>query len=380
MRKIKKFLKIYKTTSVIILNTIVLFILVNIFLYILITKFDENVRTPLSYGIEALKMVYPTLSESEIKSLVRENWNIKWKYEPFTQFTYNTKSGKYVNIDKNGFRHVENQCKYPINDNNYNIFVFGGSTGFGVGIADNETIASKIQSKLKIYNSKVCVYNFARGFYFSSQERVLLESLILKNQVPNMVIFIDGLNDYFYSDSEPEFTRSLEDFIGGKNKLGVILSYLPITRVVNFIYHSKEKLQVKEEKELKETTQRYFANKKIIDVISKGYNVKAYFIIQPVPTYKYNLSNHIIFQRNPEILDEEVNSFLGYKVLEKYYRNLNSREKRNIIWLADMQIDKNENLYVDAIHYNADFSDEIATSIVNIIKGNIINEYKNVKK
>ena len=103
-------------------------------------------------------------------------------------------------------------------------------------------------------------------------------------------------------------------------------------------------------------------------MISKGYNVKAYFIIQPIPTYKYNLSNHIIFKNNTTILDNEVNSFLGYKILEKRYHNLRGKDKRNIIWLAEIQINKNENLYVDAVHYNADFSDEIATKTVNIIK------------
>ena len=126
-------------------------------------------------------------------------------------------------------------------------------------------------------------------------------------------------------------------------------------------------MQAKEE-ELKEATQRYFANKKLIDAASKEFNIKSYFVIQPVPTYKYNLSNHIIFQRNPDILDQEVNSFLGYKVLEKHYLNLNRAEKENIIWLADIQTNKKENLYVDSVHYNADFSEEIADEIVNIIK------------
>ncbi|MCH8003554.1 MAG: hypothetical protein IH934_02890 [Nanoarchaeota archaeon] len=317
-------------------------------------------------------MVYPNLSESEIKSLVRENWNIKWEYEPFTQFTYTPKSGKYVNIDINGFRHIGNQCKYPINFNNYNIFVFGGSTGFGVGVADNETIASKIQSKLKKYNSNVCVYNFARGFYFSSQERALLESLILKDQVPNMAIFIDGINEFFYADSEPAFTKSLKDFMGGKNKLRIALSYLPLTKVYNFLNPFSQELQSKKEEELKGTVQRYFTNKRIIEAIGKEYNIKTHFVIQPVPTYKYDLSNHIIFKNNTTILDKEVNSLLGYNILEKQYHNLRGKDKKNIIWLADMQINKNENLYVDAVHYNADFSDDIAAEIVNIIKPDLL--------
>jgi hypothetical protein len=35
----------------------------------------------------------------------------------------------------------------------------------------------------------------------------------------------------------------------------------------------------------------------------------------------------------------------------------------NVLWLADMQQDKHENLYVDSIHYNPPFSKEIAAQI-----------------
>ena len=373
MRKIKKFLKIYKTTAVIVLNVIILFIIANIFLEIMIVKFKDVSRTPLTYGMETLKRVYPDLSEAEIKDMVLGSWDVEFEYEPFTQFT-TVQSGKYVNIDENGFRIVENQCKYPINDNNYNIFVFGGSTGFGVGVADKDTIPSNMQSKLRKYHSKVCIFNFGRTMYFSSQERALLEVLILRNQVPDMAIFIDGINDFLFAGSDPAVTKLLNDVVSGKNKLGIVLSYLPITRVYTFFDPFRQKLQSKSEKELKETIQRYLTNKRIIDAIGKEYNIKTYFVIQPTPTNKYNLSNHIIFQENPDIFDIHVDSFLGYNVLEKHYHNLKGGDKRNIIWLADMQIDKNENLYVDAVHYNANFSEEIAGEIVNIIKYDVINK------
>jgi len=35
----------------------------------------------------------------------------------------------------------------------------------------------------------------------------------------------------------------------------------------------------------------------------------------------------------------------------------------NVLWLADMQQDKHENLYVDAVHYTAAFSQAIAGQI-----------------
>ncbi|MCH8071186.1 MAG: hypothetical protein IIA09_04480, partial [Proteobacteria bacterium] len=156
-----------------------------------------------------------------------------------------------------------------------------------------------------------------------------------------MAIFIDGLNEYVYGNSEPQFTKQLTNVIRNKNRLIESLSYLPMVRIVDFFKPVQEEIIFREEGELKEITQRYFANKRLTEAISNEYNIKDYFVIQPVPTYKYNLSNHIIFSRYPDILDNEINNFLGYKILEKRYRNLKSWEKRNVIWLADMQKERN---------------------------------------
>ena len=41
----------------------------------------------------------------------------------------------------------------------------------------------------------------------------------------------------------------------------------------------------------------------------------------------------------------------------------------DVLWLADMQQDKHENLYVDVVHYNAAFSKEIAGRICDFIDG-----------
>jgi hypothetical protein len=41
---------------------------------------------------------------------------------------------------------------------------------------------------------------------------------------------------------------------------------------------------------------------------------------------------------------------------------------RHFLWLADMQKDKRENLFVDRVHYTAQFSAEIARRIVSFLE------------
>ena len=51
---------------------------------------------------------------------------------------------EHLNISSKGYRLVKNQKDF-IDNQNVNIFLFGGSTMFGVGVKDSETIASYIQ-------------------------------------------------------------------------------------------------------------------------------------------------------------------------------------------------------------------------------------------
>ena len=82
--------------------------------------------------------------------------------------------------------------------------MFGGSTAFGIGVPDDQTVASHLQTQLGTARDgrEVRVYNFGRGAYYSSQERALFERLIVAGYVPNLAIFLDGLNDFFFYDQD----------------------------------------------------------------------------------------------------------------------------------------------------------------------------------
>src|SRR3989338_3954277 len=217
----------------------------------------------------------------------------------------------------------------------------------------------------------VCVYNFGMGAYFSIQEGILLQNLIRKSQIPNMSIYIDPLNDYNAPDSKPKFTPQISIYMAGKNKMKNALSELPMARIGAYLLSSGDNRPIKGEKELKEITARYFINKKIIESASGGFGIKTYFVIQPIPLYKYNLSNHIIYNKYPHLLNISVNGKLGYGILREQYDKLDFNGRKNIIWLADMQENKSESLYVDSDHYPPAFSDEIAGEIAKNIKGHI---------
>lgn len=101
---------------------------------------------------------------------------------------------------------VEDEGPWPPAKSNLNIFVFGGSTTFGYGIADGETIASALQRKLANSSSKpIRIYNFGRGHYYSTQERILFSNLLGAGTVADVAVFIDGLNEFYYRKDAPQY-------------------------------------------------------------------------------------------------------------------------------------------------------------------------------
>ena len=90
------------------------------------------------------------------------------------------------------------------------IWTFGGSTMFGWGVPDNETIASHLSAILSrnLPSRTVTVTNHGHSYYFSSQELALFQMLLRRGDRCDVAVFLDGLNDSFpYSLRDvPEFT------------------------------------------------------------------------------------------------------------------------------------------------------------------------------
>ena len=208
----------YRFTAVTLLNILVALVLLNAILSAVFIVWDYLLPNPVStkYGhlTSTLSAVYEGLSEREIDDLLKETWSRPFIYEPFTQFKERPYRGFYVNVDSNGFRITKNQGPWPPQSRCLNIFLFGGSTTFGYGVPDGQTIASHLQEYLATrLDRDVRVYNFGRGYYYSTQERILYEELLASGFVPHMAIFIDGMNDFGHRSNEPLLTDRLREFV-----------------------------------------------------------------------------------------------------------------------------------------------------------------------
>jgi hypothetical protein len=341
------------------------------------------------YGYASLEKVYPGKSHQEIDNLLAETWSRPFLYEPFTEFKERPYHGDYVNVDENGFRFSRDQASSPPAQGNINIFVFGGSTTFGYGVADSETIPSRLQEEFrKQLGAQISVYNFGRGYYFSTQERVLFEKLVLSGYVPNVAIFIDGLNDFYQNDGEPLYAPEFELMMNDPTRamaqaLTEKLRNLPIVRAARDAVHSLSCLvgkcvqkgddgarsdntladtRFRDPTIISRTINRYLSNKKLVEAVSAAYDIKPIFVWQPIPTYKYNPQSHLFADA---IYDNHGYSIYGYPaMLEEIARR---PPGDNFLWCADIQEGINEPLYVDQVHYTSAFSKVVASCIATLI-------------
>ena len=212
----------------IVLNTVIFLLLVNTLLFVAFWIKDSinNNKTTEIYLLGddsrwvALEKVYRIQVERRLKPCLMKHIRQQgaFLYEPFTEFKERPYAGKVCQCGQKWLRVSKNQGPWPPNrEQSITIFLFGGSTAFGFGVPDNQTIASYLQEFLTSSGLKreVRVYNFGQGSYYSTQERILFEKLLVAGFRPEMAISIDGLNDAHHYEDRPSSATRIEHALTG---------------------------------------------------------------------------------------------------------------------------------------------------------------------
>lgn len=342
------------------------------------------------FGLESARDIARYLKDK------RDAENFQIEYEPLTEFRHRPFASRYVNISEYGFRKVGDQGSWPPDPANHNIFVFGGSTMFNWG-PDETSIASRMQELLGARNGKpVKVYNFGRGAYYSAQELVLFLQLLERGHRPDEAVFFHGLNDFVRYDgftvttwlyrealrgdiaSNREHNRALGEGRIRWFRLSMFMTSLPLCTVIQGLVR---KLGVAEtlsevprytrgvplsDKEIRAVVDRLLGVHRQIIAVAGAYGIRPWIVLQPHPAYGYDLSCHEALDPSGGLVGNE-RAGQGYPVLreamgqESFYGG-------NLIDLSEIQQGVRKGLYLDEVHYTAEFSREIARRICAGIK------------
>lgn len=159
------------------------------------------------YDLAKMRTLYPALSDPEIRDVAQYKHRIGLVYEPFVEIKNERGITDALAVHDWGFRLVgREQGPWPPDSAAFNIFVFGGEWVFGPSLTDDGTIPALIQKNLREKLSggrPINVYNFGTPTHYSVQERHFLEHLLIRGFVPDLAVFVDGLNEFVAWNGEP---------------------------------------------------------------------------------------------------------------------------------------------------------------------------------
>jgi len=196
------------------------------------------------YSPHARASALHTLSPSAAASLFREFDRLEtsrmYVYQPWVEFSERVFHSPLLNIDQAEPLPTRRTVE-PANGaaNNRTIWLFGGSTQFGWGVPDNQTIASHLSAILSTDSTHYTVINHGHTSFYSSQEAMLFETLLRHGHKCDIGVFLDGLNECELSqDDLPKLTHGTSDAflkeedVAAENYV-IITPLFPPVRVLN---------------------------------------------------------------------------------------------------------------------------------------------------
>lgn len=253
---------------------------------------------------------YKELDEVEHKR------SIRWK--PYVYWRRMSRQGEYININSEGLRQTTNIAPSKEQGSSKKVFVFGGSTIWGLGASDSLTIPSIFAKEVNDKGINCEVVNYGQYAYVSTQEVIDLMLQLQKGNIPDAVIFYDGVNDTFgaFQQSVPglphsEFKRDQEFALIDRPELRTFAIQAEIAKLstVRFLNGTLKRFGLKKdsiqslplefEKPISDkkalarsVVETYLNNIKLVQALSKTYGFKCLFYWQPMIYLKQQLTEY----------------------------------------------------------------------------------------
>jgi hypothetical protein len=224
------------------------------------------------------------------------NADIEW--HSFGLYRHKPYTSETVNFDASGLRRTV-QDPPKAGGRARKVAVFGGSTMVGYAARDAGTIPSSlarvVQSELRESGPEVEVTNFGEVGWNNSQELVALEIELRRGNVPDLVIFYDGVNEViqtvaqkkagaapldgaFAAFFDPMFRRR-----NGKIAAMGVLGFAMDSSTVNLVVDRTETLAAADQPKLADEVVREYAQDIAhLEVLARAFGFKLLCYWQPV--------------------------------------------------------------------------------------------------
>jgi lysophospholipase L1-like esterase len=277
--------------------------------------------------------------------------HITWRRDDF--------NGETITI-KNGYRMNSANENFTLNKD---IWVFGGSTTWGTGSDDENTVPSLIE---KLTN--ISTLNLGETGYNTTQELNLLLKELVKHK-PKKIIFYDGVNDvgkcmknlnYFSTGQEIVLQSLFQSMSSESYSKKLIIAPLKILEKVKKFFQKNQNTELTyncdtDVSKAEEIAKTFVNNWISVELIAKKNNIKFIPILQP--TIFTSTSNKDYLSTNYDELKKQ------YEILYELIKKELKKEDFKYLNLEN-SLNKAENYFIDFCHLSPNGNMKIASEIV----------------
>lgn len=285
----------------------------------------------------------------------------KYQYRPYYVWSLHPYQSATFTVDSAGKRKVLPPPRGYVEDPTH-VFLFGGSTMVGMGVPDAWAIPSLLQDRV---GGAYRLYNFATPAFVAEQSLHRLVVELARGNIPDVVIFYDGINDACagtYSPAEPWVHQYIKKYRnvyednwtriyrwGGESSLRRLLQGIR-RRIFGGLHErvafEQNELRARIPELAKQTLEAYEGSIEAVRHISDAYGFETYFFWQPVLFWKRG--------KTPEHEQREIekNSPVLREGVMAVYAEATGQlaEKERVYVLADMFEEVDQPLYWDWAH------------------------------
>ncbi|MCH8062436.1 MAG: SGNH/GDSL hydrolase family protein [Chloroflexi bacterium] len=378
------------------LKTPVIITALSILTILIVELLARSVALPLISAIRHSRQADSTVyidAEFDVATLVAEISGANGiRYEPYVIWKRKPYIGSLVNVDQDGNRVTHFNSDEP---DALKIWMFGGSTIWGWGAPDFQTVPSLLSRNLnEDWGVDTVITNFGEDGYVSTQEMILFLRELQSDRTPDLVIFYDGANDAAAAALWPQIPGVHHNLSSVKGKLedrkptfSSRIRSLAIFKVLNIALRqvgldtnasipAGTALAAGREDDAALTARRAFdillQNRKIISALEDAYGFRSLFMFQPAlgigdkPLTSEEESMYAISLARPEGYALRMGALMRPELL-RYLKSGSAAD--NVFDMSNVFKNTTETVYLDWAHLSGEGNRLVAEKMSGIVRG-----------
>ena len=300
---------------------------------------------------------------------------LKGEYYPFIGFKEKPLISSTINVDEDGYRVSRNNSKKP------DVFFLGGSTMFGYGSNDENTIPSIFS---KFTNDTLTVRNLGNGAHTSSQNLIKIQDELLNFKNPKYIISYEGANEIYnlleginsnYKHSYFLKFKKTIDIDLTDEKLSFKSLFESQTKFLKFftlkflykIGFTKLEdpyiLYKNDHESIEKSVNLFLQNWKILSLIGKENKIKVFLFLQPVISSNNHKTDHLVDNTDYKKFYDEMYSLIK----EKIFSDPSLEIVKNNFYDLSKILNEKEPYFYDYVHINPKGNSIISKEIIKQI-------------